>query len=246
MNGRDHGSGRAGLPLLAGPRHGPLPWFLSALTLVTGLVDAVSVLRLGRIFVANMTGNVVFVGFALARAPGFSLANSLVALAGFLVGAGAGGRLVGRLAPDRARLLLLTAGMQTVLFLAATVVAFVSLGHASAAIYVLAALLAPAMGLQNAAARRLAVPDLTTTVLTMTLTGIVADIRSGGGATAVVRRLLSILLMVVGALGGALLVLSGHPGVPLLVAALLAALVAGGVALTARDNPPWRLEAARS
>src|SRR5579859_3544414 len=67
-------------------RYGPLPALLLALTTVTGLVDAVSILRLGRVFVANMTGNVVFTGFALTGAPGFSLSASLFALAGFLAG----------------------------------------------------------------------------------------------------------------------------------------------------------------
>jgi uncharacterized membrane protein YoaK (UPF0700 family) len=55
------------------------------LTVLTGVVDAVSILSLGRVFVANMTGNVVFVGFALAGASGFSLSASLSALAGFLL-----------------------------------------------------------------------------------------------------------------------------------------------------------------
>ena len=67
--------------LLAHPKFGPLPELLLALTLVTGLVDAVSILALGRVFVANMTGNVVFAGFAMAGAPGFSLSASLFALA---------------------------------------------------------------------------------------------------------------------------------------------------------------------
>lgn len=61
------------------------------LTVLTGVVDAVSILSLGRVFVANMTGNVVFIGFALAGASGFSLAASLSALGGFLVGAAIGG-----------------------------------------------------------------------------------------------------------------------------------------------------------
>ena len=43
-------------------RHDPLPLILVVLTVTTGLVDAVSVLGLGRIFTANMTGNVVFLG----------------------------------------------------------------------------------------------------------------------------------------------------------------------------------------
>ncbi len=65
---------------------------LIGLTVLTGVVDSVSILRLGRVFVANMTGNVVFVGFALAGAPGFVLSASLFALAGFLAGAALGGQ----------------------------------------------------------------------------------------------------------------------------------------------------------
>jgi uncharacterized membrane protein YoaK (UPF0700 family) len=59
--------------------HGPLPALLLLLTVATGVVDAVSLLALGRVFIANMTGNVVFIGFALAGAPGFSLIASLLA-----------------------------------------------------------------------------------------------------------------------------------------------------------------------
>src|SRR5215469_8784891 len=80
--------------------HGPLPGLLLLMTVVTGAVDAVSILRLGRVFVANMTGNVVFAGFAVVGAPGFALGPSLVALAGFLVGAGAGGWLAIRQGRD--------------------------------------------------------------------------------------------------------------------------------------------------
>ncbi|MGW5239332.1 DUF1275 family protein [Monashia sp. NPDC004114] len=72
--------------LVADRAHGPLPLLLVALTVFTGIVDAVSILALGRVFVANMTGNVVFVGFAVVGAPGFSLRASSLGLAGFLVG----------------------------------------------------------------------------------------------------------------------------------------------------------------
>jgi hypothetical protein len=64
-----------------------LMFSLMLLTFVTGLVDAASVLGLGRVFTANMTGNVVFLGFALGGAQDVSIAASLVALASFLVGA---------------------------------------------------------------------------------------------------------------------------------------------------------------
>src|SRR5246127_5551755 len=88
----------------AGDAWGPLPELLLILTVVTGIVDAVSILALGRVFVANMTGNVVFAAFALVGAPGFSLSASLFALAGFLVGAYAGGLMIDRSA-DRGALL---------------------------------------------------------------------------------------------------------------------------------------------
>jgi len=66
--------------------HGPHAPLLLALTVVTGLVDAFSYLLLGHVFVANVTGNVVFLGFALAGAPGFSITASLVALGAFSLG----------------------------------------------------------------------------------------------------------------------------------------------------------------
>src|ERR1700758_1758325 len=71
--------------------HGPLTPLLIVMTFVTGLVDAFSYLVLGHVFVANMTGNVVFLGFALAGAPDFSIADSLVAMAAFAAGALLGG-----------------------------------------------------------------------------------------------------------------------------------------------------------
>ncbi|HEY7430314.1 MAG TPA: DUF1275 family protein [Streptosporangiaceae bacterium] len=48
-----------------GGEYGPLPPLLVAMTMVTGLVDAFSYLVLGHVFVANMTGHVVFLAFAL-------------------------------------------------------------------------------------------------------------------------------------------------------------------------------------
>src|SRR6266852_3465719 len=97
------------------PAHGPLPVLLLLLTTMTGVIDAVSILGLGRVFVANMTGNVVFIGFGIARAPGFSLVASVAALFGFLVGAFVGGTLVGRFARHRGLLLRNACSAQFVL-----------------------------------------------------------------------------------------------------------------------------------
>jgi len=211
--------------LVKDPKHGHLPILLLALTVVTGLVDAVSILRLGRVFVANMTGNVVFVGFAAAGAPGFSLVASLVALAGFLLGATGGGRLIRR-DLGRARLLAVATFVEFVLVSAALgIAASTHFPAPLATISSMAGLLALAMGLQNATARHLAVPDLTTTVLTMALTGVAADSRVRSDHPRG-RRVALVLAMFAGALVGALLVIHVHVVAALGIAAGLLLLVA--------------------
>ena len=205
------------------PRETPLVPLLLVLTVVTGVVDAVSILRLGHVFVADMTGNVVFLGFALAGAAGFSVAESLVALVAFLAGAALAGRLF-RAPPERIHLLYGTALMETALCAGATVVVAVAQG--STARYAVTVLLAVAMGAQNATVRRLAVADLTTTVLTLTLTGLAADplgwARPGAHTR---RRLAAVAAMLGGAVGGALLVLQVAPAAALGVAVALLATV---------------------
>lgn len=220
---------------------------LLVLTAVTGLVDAVSILRLGRVFVANMTGNVVFIGLALGGAPGFALGASVVALAGFLVGAAVGGAAAERLGRDRAVLLAAGCGSELVLLCGALVVATVAgepfNGPSSAAIAGLSAL---AMGVQNAVARHLAVPDLTTTVLTMTLTGIAADLRSRFRGAQLVRRILAVATMLVGALVGAELLLHHSAAVTLALVVGLLAAVTAGAAMAARGTGDWRAGATPS
>src|SRR5262245_53883817 len=194
--------------LIADPAHGPLAALMLVLTVLTGVVDAVSILSLGRVFVANMTGNVVFIGFAVAGASGFSLSASLSALAGFLVGAAVGGVLVTRLGSHRGRLTTVITGGELVLILLALIGAAVAGDDLSTGDKVaIAALLALALGAQNAAVRQLKVFDLTTTVLTMTLTGLASDLRQRD-RFAIVRRLLAVAAMLVGAIAGAWLVLN--------------------------------------
>jgi uncharacterized membrane protein YoaK (UPF0700 family) len=189
-------------------RDGPLPLLLLVLTLVTGIVDAVSYLRLGHVFVANMTGNVVFLGFAVAGAVDFSIAASIVAIAAFLVGALAGGRLATRMAQHRGRYLATAVLLKIMLIGCALVVAAIGDADSDPVRYSLIVLLAIAMGLQNATARRLGVADLTTTVLTLTLTGLAADSTLAGGHNPRPgRRVLAAITMLLGAAIGAFLVL---------------------------------------
>ncbi len=103
--------------------HGRLPLLLVGLTVVTGLVDAVSYLALGHVFVANMTGNVVFLGFALASAPGLSAPASLAALGAFGLGALAGGRIAVRYGEQRDRHLRSATTIAALLVLLATILA---------------------------------------------------------------------------------------------------------------------------
>lgn len=196
---------------------------LILLTTVTGVVDAVSYIALGHVFVANMTGNVVFLGFALAGAPGLSAPASIAALGAFLLGAIAGGRIASRYGTHRGRQLR-TATAIAVLpaLLAVIVAAIVGQPVSGGARYALIVPLGIAMGIQNATARRLAVPDLTTTVLTLTLTGVAADSRLAGGPGGhPARRLISVGAMFAGALLGAVLVVEANLVFPLSIAVVL-------------------------
>ena len=196
---------------------------LLVMTLLSGLIDGVCYLGLGRVFTANMTGNVVILGFAAAGAPGFSVTASLTSLGLFLAGAVCGGRISGRVS-RRSRLLTIGVALEATFVAAAAVVAFaattVSTGWAR---FTTIAILAFAMGIRNAVIRRLAVRDMTTTVLTMTLTGLAADSSLAGGLNpAAGRRAGAVLAMLIGAIAGAGLFLHRGASLPLAISAGLA------------------------
>jgi uncharacterized membrane protein YoaK (UPF0700 family) len=222
-------------------RHGPLPPVLLSMTLVTGLVDAFSYLALGHVFVANMTGNVVFLGFALAGAPGFSITASAVALVAFALGALLGGRLSARFREHRGRLHSSAAAIQAVFLVAAVIFAVLSGSPvASGYRYALIVALGASMGIQNAAARKIAVPDLTTTVLTLTITGIAADSAlAGGTGSKAGRRLAAIATMLAGALIGAALVIHSQIYYPLVIALIAIVIGAATTFTLGRPDPAW-------
>jgi uncharacterized membrane protein YoaK (UPF0700 family) len=184
-------------PVAPSSLHHPLARALLVLTFTTGLIDAVSYLGLGQVFTANMTGNIVFLGFGIAGSGGLPVVAPLVSLGAFLLGAGLGGRLSKRLAELHP-------------------------SHLSGCAVI--ALLALAMGVRNATVRRIGLPDLTTTVLTMTLTGLASESPpSGGTGEGSVRRVAAVIAMLTGAIAGALL-LKTDLALPLAAAALLALL----------------------
>ncbi|MGA9115129.1 MAG: YoaK family protein [Candidatus Dormiibacterota bacterium] len=220
-----------------GARHGLLPPLLVGMTVITGVVDAFSYLVLGHVFVANMTGNVVFLGFALAGVGGFSVVTSVVAVGAFVVGAAGGGLLRSRLGTRVERQLAAATGIQLLLMGLALLLSAVVAGSVHGALRDgLVAILAAALGIQNATARGLAVPDLTTTVLTLTITGIAADARPAGGSGARAgRRLISVAAMLAGALIGAVLILRGQVTAALVVAVILMA----AIVASTRWVPRW-------
>jgi uncharacterized membrane protein YoaK (UPF0700 family) len=203
-----------------------LIYLLLLLSLTTGLIDAITVLGLGRVFTANMTGNVVFLGFAAAGAPGFVVLPYVAAIATFLAGAAAAGlfRQLYRENEPGSWLLHASVLEASLLWLAAAVATSfdIEAQQPAAALFAIIALTGFAMGFRNGIIRQLKVPDLTTTVLTLTLTGLAADATLGGGANANWRRRIgSVAAIFVGAVLGALLVLGFGLVGPLILAGAL-------------------------
>ncbi|MEV0198445.1 YoaK family protein [Nonomuraea sp. NPDC050691] len=200
-----------------------------SLTLVSGMLDAVSYLGLGHVFVANMTGNVVVLGMALGGSPDFSTPGCLVALTGFV-----GGTVVsGRLARAVPRWPLPALVVESALLVTATVVAFA--GLTSAWRFVVICVLGLAMGLRTASIRLAGVSDITTTVITSTLAVLGAhSALAGGDGAGWERRLGAVLLLLAGAAGGAWLILRWGPGVALAVAVGIQVVAGGAYAYLAR------------
>ncbi len=235
------GAAKSTAPALT-PKNDTLPLALMALTVVTGLIDAVSFLGLGHVFTANMTGNVVFLGFAVMGAHGLSIPRSLTSLIAFLIGAMLGGRLgVTMAAGSRRRWLLTVAVVEALLLFAAALASVgfdITSGAPASRLYAVIILTAVAMGLRNATVRRLAIPDMTTTVLTLTLTGLAADSSlAGGNNPRLGRRVASVLLMFAGAAIGTLLLRRGL-ALPLILSGVcvLVATVAYAAMPTLKDG----------
>lgn len=201
---------------------------LLMLTFATGLVDAISVLALGHVFVANMTGNVVFLGFWLAPQTTVDMAAVMVSFTSFLIGAVIGGRYARHLG-SKVRIWLATAlGTEVVLLtVMAVVVAAGALDYHTHRKLILIACLAITFGAQSAAARQFGVQELSTTVLTSTIVGIGVDSRLAGGSGEREKlRITIVLTLCVGAAVGATVLRIGLAPVIGLAACVVAASLA--------------------
>jgi uncharacterized membrane protein YoaK (UPF0700 family) len=199
---------------------------LMVMTVVTGFIDAVSYLGLGHVFTANMTGNVVLLGFAVAGAPQLSTSRSLTSLIAFLAGAVAGGRIGRAMEASSRKRWLITVGLAEAAMLFAAAGAAIGFkidsGAPASKLYAVIILTALPMGMRTATVRRLGVPDITTTVLTTILAALAADSSlAGGNNPRIGRRITSVVSIFAGAMLGAMLLRFGLV-VPLVVSAVCA------------------------
>ncbi|WP_017936004.1 YoaK family protein [Nocardioides sp. Iso805N] len=198
-------------------------WLMLVLTFTTGINDAVGYLGLDKVFTGNMTGNVVVLGMAVVGGSGLPIVGPALALVGFMVGAALAGRLLrsgtrswhGRTTAVFASVALLMLVLGTTLLL----VGDDPSRPVGVTVTTTAAL---AMGLQAAAARLIAVKDVTTVVVTSTITGLAADLGSGKHDGAA-RRAVAVVAIIAGAASGAAL-LKWHLGAGLLLAGIVIAL----------------------
>ena len=202
---------------------------LIALTFAAGVVDAVSYLGLGQIFTANMTGNVVFLALAVGERSVLTALHSVGALIGFSVGAIASGRLLARPRPTGTwprRVTWLLWGETACVVAFAAVWALTSGEPNAGLLYLLIALSSFAMGVQNAAARHLAVPGLTTTVITIALTGFMVDLPALGISGETQRRAgVAVVALFSGAAVGASLMVYARVAAPFVTAATVLGVV---------------------
>ncbi|MCZ8382600.1 YoaK family protein [Mycobacterium sp. CPCC 205372] len=207
---------------------------LLLLTFATGLVDAVSVLVLGHVFVANMTGNVIFLGFWFVPDSGVDLTAAIVAFVSFVAGTVVGGRLARHLDSAVRRWLSVALGVEVVALLILSVLAGTGvLEYHDGGKLVLIAGLAVVFGSQNATARLFGIQELSTTVLTSTIVGLGFDSRLAGGTGEREKlRYTVVLTMCGGAVVGATLTL-----VTVAPVIALAALVVAGAAAIFRFGP---------
>lgn len=202
---------------------------LLLLTFATGLVDAISVLVLGHVFVANMTGNVIFLGFWFVPHSGVDMTAAVVAFVSFVIGTIIGGRFARHLDYEVRTWLTAALGTEVALLAALAVLAGTGVvSYQDNGKLILIAGLAVTFGAQNAAARQFGIQELSTTVLTSTIVGIGSESRlAGGRGEREMLRYSVVLTMLAGAGVGA--TMSRFVVAP--VIGLAAVVVAGSLAI---------------
>lgn len=225
---------------LVDDRDGPLPALLVGFTMLGGVVDAVSILSLDHVFVATITGNVVFIGLGLVGAGGFSVVSPVVAVAGFLVGVIAGAPLCRRSGGHRGRAVRNVAAWKATLAVPVNIIVVFATEPLHPGVRLtITVLLAASMGAQLTLIRYIRVPDLVTVLITLTMIGVITERGRDRHDPVRYRRTLSILAFAVGVVSGGALAQYVFPGVALLLG-LVIILVVGVIShLVSRDEASW-------
>ena len=210
---------------------------LLMLTAAAGSADAIAYLGLGRVFTANMTGNLVLLGVAIGQVQLAGSIRSVIAFIAFAIGVLVGFRLTPKSTAiwPRAVTLVVFVELGLLVVLAA---GWVIAGPqpATIAIDLFIALSAGAMGMQTSATRSLGVAGMSTTFLTGTLTSLIAEL---AGVSPDWRRwtlrAATLACMVIGAAAGVAVFIVWRPGAPL-VSVALAGIVAAAASLLTRAH----------
>jgi uncharacterized membrane protein YoaK (UPF0700 family) len=155
---------------------------LLLLTFATGLADSISILALGHVFVANMTGNVIFLGFWLAPNTTIDLTAVVVALPTFICTTIVSGRLARHFGIRTRTWISTVLATEIVLLVALAILAGVGvLRYQGNSKLIMIGILAVTFGLQHSSARQFGIQELSTTVLTSTIVSLGLDSRLAGG-----------------------------------------------------------------
>ncbi|MDX6759371.1 MULTISPECIES: YoaK family protein [Streptomyces] len=221
-----------------------MPALLVALTAVTGVIEAVSLLALGPAFTAMQTGNVLFLAFGAAQAGDLPTLPAGISLAAFVLGVVCGSHVEAVLEARGRRWFVLGLVLEAGLILAAAALAWglaPQYGSPTPRHLAVTAVLALAMGLRNTTIMRANVPGVPTTLVTRSMTAFLGgsamgrDAVYGYGSAGWKLRGLSIVAMFAGGFVGALLIRAGWTVGWLLVPAAATVLVVG---LVYRGQPP--------
>jgi uncharacterized membrane protein YoaK (UPF0700 family) len=189
----------------AAPTVGPFERRVLLLLMFTaGVFDAVAFLGLDKVFVANMTGNVVLLGLSTVSDE-LNFDGPLVALLAFLAGAFLAGRWR-RGSGDPLTHVRRTLFVESALLLPALVLAIGYDGEQLPRLLILAAMGA-SMGARNETMREIGQPEIATTAQTVRIATIAGELGRGHGLGVVGRRRLgAVVALLAGAVVGALLV----------------------------------------
>ena len=155
---------------------------LLLLTFATGLADSLSILVLGHVFVANMTGNVIFLGFWLAPRTSIDLTAVAVALPTFVTTTILSGRLSRHFGIRTRPWITTVLATEIVLLVTLSILAGAGVLHYhDNTKLIIIGFLAVTFGLQHSSARQFGIQELSTTVLTSTIVSLGIDSRISGG-----------------------------------------------------------------